>query len=192
MHRVFAGLILSLWSAGCVFAADAPDAWPRWRGPEFNGVARGDAPLTWSDKEHIAWKVQVPGKGHSSPVIWGNRLFLTTAVPTGNPPAAAPANPAPAMRRRRGPGGGSGPQAEQKLIVMAFDRKTGKTALGEDGRRGHAARGLPLAVRKLRLQLAGGGQQARRSRSSARAACIATPTTASRYGRRISASGCGC
>ena len=126
MYRVFAGLILSLVAGGYVFAADAPDAWPRWRGPEFNGVARGDAPLTWSDRDHIAWKVPVPGKGHSSPVIWGNRLFLTTAIPTGNASAAASADPAPAMGRR-GPGGGSGPQAEQKLNVMAFDRATGKT-----------------------------------------------------------------
>src|ERR1017187_10885917 len=78
MQRVRKALFLSLLICGCAIAADAPDAWPRWRGPEFNGVARGDAPLTWSDKDHIAWKVEVPGKGHSSPVIWGDRLFLTT------------------------------------------------------------------------------------------------------------------
>jgi outer membrane protein assembly factor BamB len=122
MQRVLTGLILSL-VAGGAMAADAPDAWPRWRGPEFNGVARGDAPLTWNDKDHIAWKVQVAGKGHSSPVIWGDRLFLTTAVPTGNAPAAGAA---PASGRRRVYGGGGGPQAEQKLLVLAFDRKTGK------------------------------------------------------------------
>src|ERR1035438_8405612 len=98
MQRVLTGLILSL-VTGIVIAADAPDAWPRWRGPEFNGVARGDAPLTWSDKDHIAWKVQGPGKGHSSPVIWGDRLFLTTAVPTGSAPAAAPLAP-PRLHRR--------------------------------------------------------------------------------------------
>src|ERR1022692_4080025 len=90
MKRLYTGLLLSLLAAASAIAADAPDAWPRWRGPEFNGVARGDAPLTWSDQEHIAWKVPVPGKGHSSPVIWGDRLFLTTAVPTGNAPDAAP------------------------------------------------------------------------------------------------------
>src|SRR5450756_35616 len=130
MKRVITGLILAFFAGGCALAADAPDAWPWWRGPEFNGVARGDAPLTWSDKDHIAWKVQVPGKGHSSPVIWGDRLFLTTAlttaptttVPTGNAPGAAPANPAPAPGRRPGYSGGGGPQAEQKLMVLAFDR----------------------------------------------------------------------
>src|ERR1035437_6836385 len=82
MQRVRKALFVSLLICGCAIAADAPDAWPRWRGPEFNGVARGGAPLTWSDKDHIAWKAEVPGKGHSSPVIWGDRLFLTTAVPT--------------------------------------------------------------------------------------------------------------
>src|ERR1017187_6881305 len=132
MQRVRKALFLSLLICGCAIAADAPDAWPRWRGPEFNGVARGDAPLTWSDKDHIAWKAEVPGKGHSSPVIWGDRLLLTTAEPTGSAPAAAPPG-APAPPPRPGPGGrgggyggGGGPQAEQKLLVLAFDRKTGK------------------------------------------------------------------
>ena len=124
MQRINRALILSLIGGSCALAADAPDAWPRWRGPEFNGVARGDAPLTWSDKDHIAWKVPVPGRGNSSPVIWGDRLFLTTAVPTGNAPAASTA---PAPGRRGAYGGGGGPQAEQKLLVLAFDRKTGKT-----------------------------------------------------------------
>ena len=120
MQRILTALILALIGGSSVLAADAPDAWPHWRGPEFNGVARGDAPLTWSDKDHIAWKVQVPGRGQSSPVIWGDRLFLTTAVPTGNAPAPAPASGQSAYR------GGGGPQAEQKLLVLAFDRKTGK------------------------------------------------------------------
>lgn len=104
-------------------AADGPDGWPRWRGPFDNGMARGDAPLHWSDTEHIAWKAQVPGRGHSSPVVWGDRIFVTTAVPTGKAPAALE-NPAPAVRR--GGFGSSGPQAEQTLMVLCFDRKTGK------------------------------------------------------------------
>jgi len=157
MRRVLTGLLLSLAAGGCAFAADPPDAWPWWRGPEFNGVARGDAPLTWSDKDHIAWKVPVPGRGHSSPVIWGDRLFLTTAVPTGAAPAVA-AESAPAApggrggpefggppgqggSGGRGPGGpggrggpgdrrggfGGAPQVEQKFLVLAIDRHTGKT-----------------------------------------------------------------
>src|ERR1035441_2981640 len=62
MQRVRKALFLSLLICGCAIAADAPDAWPRWRGPEFNGVARGGAPLTSSDKDHHAWKVGGPGE----------------------------------------------------------------------------------------------------------------------------------
>jgi outer membrane protein assembly factor BamB len=43
-------------------------------------VARGAAPVKWSDAEGIAWKIEVPGRGHSSPVVWGDKLYLTTAV----------------------------------------------------------------------------------------------------------------
>ncbi len=108
-----------------LLAADAPDGWPYWRGPNSDGMARGDAPLRWSDTEHIAWKAPVPGRGHSSPVVWGNQVFVTTAVPTGKPPAAAPETPgadAPAGRRGRP----SGPQPEHKLLLLSFDRKSGK------------------------------------------------------------------
>src|SRR5438876_11947005 len=87
-------LLFILATAAPAFAA-APDGWPHWRGPNDDGMARGDAPLHWSDTEHVAWKTPVPGKGHSSPVVWGDRIFLTTAVPTGNAPGAAPAAPPP-------------------------------------------------------------------------------------------------
>lgn len=106
--------------APALFAAEVEGDWPRWRGPFDTGVARGDAPVKWSDTENVAWKMAVPGKGHSSPVIWGDRLFLTTAVPTEPMPEPAADGP------RRGPGGSPGPQAEHRLVVMSVDRRTGK------------------------------------------------------------------
>jgi len=121
MRQAFVILVCAFLLAALVVAADGPDGWPHWRGPNHDGMARGDAPLKWSDKEHIAWKAPVPGRGHSSPVVWGDRIFVTTAVPTGNAPAATPAGDA-----RQGPGGSSGAQPEQKLTVLAFERKTGK------------------------------------------------------------------
>jgi hypothetical protein len=118
--------------------AQTPDQahWPQWRGPFFNGMARGDAPTNWNDTTNIKWKTEIPGKGLSTPVIWGDRIFLTTAIPTGKPAAAAP-TPAPAAtstppggqgggRQGRGPGGDTGPQAEQRFEVLCLDRKTGK------------------------------------------------------------------
>ncbi len=63
--------------------AMAQTDWPQFRGPNANGIATGAAtPTTWNveKSENILWKAAVPGLGHSSPIIWGNRLFVTTAV----------------------------------------------------------------------------------------------------------------
>jgi outer membrane protein assembly factor BamB len=55
--------------------------WPQWRGPEGQGVsAETDLPSQWSGTENVAWKTAIPGRGHSSPIVWGKRVFLTTAV----------------------------------------------------------------------------------------------------------------
>jgi outer membrane protein assembly factor BamB len=107
--------------AACLVAGAAEDDWPRWRGPNDDGVARGDAPLEWSDTKNVAWRTAIPGRGHSSPVIWGGRIFVTTAVPTGA--GTAPAAPSTG---RRGAGGGTGAGLEHKFLVMALDRVTGK------------------------------------------------------------------
>jgi outer membrane protein assembly factor BamB len=99
----------------------SPAHWPQWRGPAGTGVAPGDAPLEWSDSSNVSWKMEIPGRGYSTPVVWGDRLFLTTAVPTGK--TAEPAAPG---GRGRGAGGGSGAGEEHRFEVMAIDRLTGK------------------------------------------------------------------
>jgi len=54
--------------------------WPCWRGPRGDGTSlETDTPTHWSGTENVAWKTPVPGEGHSSPIIWENRIFLTTA-----------------------------------------------------------------------------------------------------------------
>jgi outer membrane protein assembly factor BamB len=64
-------------------AAHAESAWPRWRGPEQNGHStEGDLPVKWSDA-NLAWKTELPGGGQSSPIIWGDRIFLTSALAQG-------------------------------------------------------------------------------------------------------------
>src|SRR5262249_46825411 len=60
-----------------------PGHWPQWRGPLFNGIARTGAPVEFSDTKNVKWKVPIAGRGFSTPVIWGDRIVLTTAVPTG-------------------------------------------------------------------------------------------------------------
>jgi outer membrane protein assembly factor BamB len=55
--------------------------WPQFRGAHSDGLAEGDTlPDTWSTTENVVWKADVPGWGWSSPVIWGDRLFVTSAV----------------------------------------------------------------------------------------------------------------
>lgn len=109
---------LPLLTCAALLAAD--DDWPRWRGPNDDGMARGDAPLEWSDSKNIAWRASIPGRGHSSPVIWGDKIFLTTAVP------AAATAAAPAERQKRGLGGDAGAGREHKFVVLCLDRNNGK------------------------------------------------------------------
>src|SRR6516165_264488 len=64
--------------------AEAQHNWPQWRGPLGTGVAPGaQPPIEWSETKNIRWKIAVPGKGHSTPIVWGERIFLTTAIPYG-------------------------------------------------------------------------------------------------------------
>jgi len=59
----------------------APADWPWWRGPNRNGIAAADQkpPLTWSETENVVWKSPVPGKGHGSPIVVGEQVYLQTA-----------------------------------------------------------------------------------------------------------------
>lgn len=119
--------------------------WAYWRGPDSNGMASGDAPLNWSDTENIKWKTAIPGRGQSSPVLWGDRIFITTAVQTGPAPKqeSSAAKAAPASKSGRGGfnSAAQGPQAEHKFDVLCIDRKTGeilwqrtaKTAVPHEG-----------------------------------------------------------
>lgn len=108
---------------GTLALAGAPDNvfWPYWRGPAADGMAVGDAPLHWSETQNIRWKTEIPGRGHSSPVVWGDLVFVTTAIPTGAPVPPAAAAAANSNQRSM-----SGPVAEHHFVVLCLDRKTGK------------------------------------------------------------------
>jgi len=100
------------------FAADSN--WPQFRGPEASGVGAGSPPVSWEVEsgKNILWKTEIPGLGHSSPVIWGEKLFLTSAVAaTGE------------SKLKVGLYGDimSVPdEGAQKFNVYCIDRKTGK------------------------------------------------------------------
>ena len=55
--------------------------WPSWRGPEGTGVSHESTlPLTWSTTQNIGWKVKLPEPGNSTPIVWGQRIFVTQAI----------------------------------------------------------------------------------------------------------------
>ncbi|MDE2643294.1 MAG: PQQ-binding-like beta-propeller repeat protein [Verrucomicrobiota bacterium] len=59
--------------------------WPGWRGPSGDGVSAGKGiPTKWSSTENIAWKIAIPGEGHSSPIVWGDKVFLTSSLTEKN------------------------------------------------------------------------------------------------------------
>src|SRR5687767_3664668 len=103
MRRTWLSIVCAAVCAAGVVRGQADQAnWPQWRGPALNGVAPGDAPLEWSDSRNVSWKIEIPGRGYSSPIVWGDKLFLTTAVPTGTGSGSADAGGG------RGAGGNAG------------------------------------------------------------------------------------
>lgn len=93
MNSIVTSIGLSLLTLGASASpqepATAPTAsvatWPGFRGPVGTGFApEAEPPVHWSETENVRWKVALDGKGHSSPVVWGERVFLTTALPVGD------------------------------------------------------------------------------------------------------------
>ena len=118
------GLALAL--AGSIGANTAnAENWPTWRGPAANGVAPGGNPPTeFSESKNIQWKTKVPGSGSSTPVIWGDQVFVLTAEKTGKKVAASGGESrerGEGAERRQRPGGerpesrGRGEQISNRL-----------------------------------------------------------------------------
>lgn len=78
MHpRLFVPFLL------CCTTLSAADRWPQFRGPNGDGIAKAKLPIEFNEQENVAWKIPIHGKGWSSPVIWGDQLWLTTATEDG-------------------------------------------------------------------------------------------------------------
>ena len=66
---------------GCMAASTSAGEWPQFRGPGNAGVLdEAKLPDEWSAKKNVTWKVKVPGYGWSSPIVWGDKVFVTTAI----------------------------------------------------------------------------------------------------------------
>ncbi len=106
-------------AAIALLLAQAADRWPQFRGEGASGIVKGpELAESWSATENVAWAATVPGQGWSSPVVWGNRIFLTSLV--GDDAVVAP------KTGYYGPRETLTPPGERRWTVFCLDAETGK------------------------------------------------------------------
>ena len=105
------------------FTQQRLDNWHLWRGPLANGAApRGKPPLKWDAKTNIKWKTALPGLGSSTPIVWGDLVFVLTAVDTKRQADADDIpKPNPRFEKKTKP-----PKTYHQFVVLALDRKSGE------------------------------------------------------------------
>ncbi|MCH8149057.1 MAG: PQQ-like beta-propeller repeat protein [Planctomycetes bacterium] len=124
--RVYLVLLFSLCIIGQLpaqsFEKSQAKNWHQWRGPDATGVSRtAKPPIVWSEKKNVRWKVSIDGKGGSTPIIWGNKVFLLTAINTGK---VDPSRPKPEDQPKR-IFGIKHPNTFYKFVVLCLDRANG-------------------------------------------------------------------
>lgn len=118
------------------------DYWHQWRGPNADGVApHADPPLHWDDSTNIQWKSDIPGSGSATPIVWDDRVFVLTALDTGQQPSTLPtidtdmagAAEEDSLRLRGGKRRGAKPPLTTprpntlfRFDVLCLDRATGR------------------------------------------------------------------
>lgn len=125
MHR-FAAVALVLALAVTARAQNPKEAennWHQWRGPNADGSApKADPPTKWDAKTNIAWKAELPGRGSATPIVWGDRVFILTAIKTdrkAKPEEMPKIDPKFDVKTEP-------PTNFYKFVVLCFDRGTGK------------------------------------------------------------------
>jgi len=117
--RLITSLLLAIVSASA-------DNWPQWRGPGSNGISTEKSlPLEWSPEKNVVWKTPIPGRGRSSPVVWGDRIFLTTDVEADKAEGNQPPKHVLSGTPFRHPDS-LGADVRHGLTLLCLDRKTGE------------------------------------------------------------------
>ncbi|MEM6469499.1 MAG: PQQ-binding-like beta-propeller repeat protein [Planctomycetota bacterium] len=125
MIQRFTGLILVVVLAATALRAQPNDIdWPQWRGPAGTGAsASASPPLHWSEASHVKWKVEIEGRGSSTPIIWENQVFLLTTLETETKDSSIPD---PKDQPKTNFFDIKRPNREHAFVVMSLDRKTGE------------------------------------------------------------------
>jgi outer membrane protein assembly factor BamB len=110
------------WQAATGGEIDPTKQWPQWRGPQQNGAsATAQPPLKWDASTNVAWKTPLDGRGSATPIVWGELVFVTTAIDTEKKAEAKDIPPASSREKRT-----KAPDTFHRFVVLALDRNTGK------------------------------------------------------------------
>ena len=105
------------------FEKDVAENWHQWRGPNANGVSEfAKGPVEWDQEKNVQWKFAMVGRGSSTPIIWGDKVFLLTAINTGK---VDPSLPTPEEQPER-VFGIKHPNTSYEFVVLCLSRATGK------------------------------------------------------------------
>lgn len=119
----FCAITIFLWGTDTLSETDR--YWHQWRGPEASGVAPdADPPIEWSETKNVRWKIEIPGQGHATPIVWDNTVFVTSAIETNKQIELEPIEEPQRRRGRRG-GGSNRPSTVQKFVLFAINRSDG-------------------------------------------------------------------
>jgi outer membrane protein assembly factor BamB len=99
------------------------DNWHHWRGPEVNGTApKADPPIKWDAKTNIKWKVELPGRGSATPIVWGDQVFIVTSIKTDRTVERDQLPKLDARFEKKT----TRPTNYFQFVVLSYDRRTGK------------------------------------------------------------------
>lgn len=112
----------SVWQSEASSASEK--YWAQWRGPEATGVApQGDPPVEWDESKNVRWKIEIPGKGHASPIVWEDKIFILTAIETDKAiEIKGQDEELPEWRRMMG----KKPEKIHQFAILAINRQDGK------------------------------------------------------------------
>jgi outer membrane protein assembly factor BamB len=120
------GLLMGLLISPQFKADEALKNWPQWRGPTWNGVAPlADPPISWSETKNLRWKSPIAGAGWGSPVVWGDRIFLLTAIPLDRKMPIPDALP-PGVEKLNQHRDAVGDWKAQRFAIVCLSRNTGQ------------------------------------------------------------------
>ena len=109
--------------------------WHQWRGPVANGFAlSGSPPIEWSEVKNVKWKIEIPGKGHASPIVWDDKIFILTAVETDKVIEGSGKSDEELPEWRRNEGNST--NKVHKFVIFAVNRNDGSVIWEQTAREG--------------------------------------------------------